>query len=139
MLQIVGVEVMSKSRMGNMKLNDFSTSPPSQVDPESMISTAPAQVATPAPTAAPAQTQLPASIPPSLKEKVVTMNIKIPADLHEWLTETARAIRDNNAEAVPAGERVFPQHLIVAALKHLQSSDVDWQQIKTVQDLNQNG
>ena len=111
--------------MGNMSLKDFGKSSQPQTDFEPMVSTAPAQT-------------LPAdsAVQPPAKEKVVTMNIKIPADLHEWLTETARTIRDNNTEAVPAGDRVFPQHLIVAAVRLLQGADVDWSQVKTVQDLD---
>ena len=134
MLQTVGVEEMSKSRMGSMSLKDFGKSPQTQTDPEPMVSIAPAPTlpSIPAP-AAPAAPD----VQPLPKEKMVTMNIKIPAELHEWLTETAKAIRDNSTEAVPAGERVFPQHLIVAAVRRLQSADLDWHQVKVVQDLDQ--
>jgi hypothetical protein len=69
------------------------------------------------------------------KEKLVTVNIKIGRHHHQWLNETARTIRDNNLEPVAPGERVFPQHLIGVAIDLLQSSDVDWSQVKSVADL----
>lgn len=115
-----------------MSLKDFGKSPQTQTDSEPMIFTAPAPTLSAAPAAPPTIV-----VQPPPKQKMVTMNIKIPAELHEWLTETAKAIRDNSTEAVPAGERVFPQHLIVAAVRRLQSADVDWHQVKVVQDLDQ--
>ena len=69
------------------------------------------------------------------KEKLVTVNIKITRQHHQWLNETARTIRDNNIEPVPPSDRVFPQHLIGVAIDLLQSSDVDWSQVKSVADL----
>jgi hypothetical protein len=69
------------------------------------------------------------------KEKLVTVNIKIARHHHQWLNETARTIRDNNLEPVAPGERVFPQHLMGVAIDLLQSSDVDWSQVKSVADL----
>ncbi len=68
-------------------------------------------------------------------EKLVTVNIKITRQHHQWLNETAWTVRDNNLEPVPPSDRVFPQHLIGVAIDLLQSSDVDWSQVKSVADL----
>ena len=72
---------------------------------------------------------------PAVKEKPVTVNIKISRTQHEWLTDTARTVRDNNTEPVPPGDRVYPQHLIGVAIELLQAGDIDWSQVKNVEDL----
>jgi hypothetical protein len=72
---------------------------------------------------------------PPVKEKPVTVNIKISRTQHEWLTDTARTVRDNNTEPVPPGDRVYPQHLIGVAIELLQAVDIDWSEVKNVEDL----
>jgi hypothetical protein len=79
----------------------------------------------------PSSTQQPAPV----KEKPVTVNIKISRTQHEWLTDTARTVRDNNTEPVPPGDRVYPQHLIGVAIELLQAGDIDWNEVKNVEDL----
>jgi len=74
---------------------------------------------------------------PVVKEKPVTINIKITRVQHDWLMDTAQMVRDNNTEPVPPGERVYPQHLIGFAIELLQTSDIDWKQIKNTEDLKQ--
>ena len=69
------------------------------------------------------------------KEKLVAVNFKITRNQHEWLADTARLVRDNNAQAVPPAERVYPQHLMGVAISLLQQADVDWSQIKKVEQL----
>lgn len=71
----------------------------------------------------------------SPKEKLVTINIKITRTQQEWLTETARTVRENNLEPVPPSDRVFPQHLIGVAIELLQNADVDWSQVRNVEEL----
>lgn len=73
--------------------------------------------------------------PTPVKEKPVTVNIKISRTQHEWLTDTARTVRDNNTEPVPPGDRVYPQHLIGVAIELLQAGDIDWNEVKNVEDL----
>ena len=73
--------------------------------------------------------------PAPVKEKPVTVNIKISRTQHEWLTDTARTVRDNNTEPVPPGDRVYPQHLIGVAIELLQAGDIDWTEVKNVEDL----
>jgi hypothetical protein len=71
------------------------------------------------------------------KEKLVTINIKISRSQQEWLTSTARMVRDNNLEPVLPADRVYPQHLIGIAIELLQMAEVDWSQIKNVDELRQ--
>lgn len=56
----------------------------------------------------------------------MTINIKVTRGQHNWLSDTARMVRDNNDTPVTPSERVFPQHLIGIAVDLLQQSDVDW-------------
>lgn len=71
----------------------------------------------------------------AVSSKPVTINIKIERDQHEWLSDTARVVRDNNEAPVAPGDRVFPQHLIGVAVDLLRSNDVDWSKVKTAEDL----
>ncbi|MBD2247436.1 hypothetical protein [Nostoc sp. FACHB-888] len=137
---------MTKKKMSGMKLSQFSgiksqsepeiTSLTAEVEPtspvvEKMPITSPApKSALEAPTASPTSQAV-------VKEKPVTINIKITRTQHDWLTDTARTVRDNNTEAVPPGERVYPQHLIGVAIELLLSCEVDWSQIKNTEDLKQ--
>ena len=68
-------------------------------------------------------------------EKLVTVNIKIREDQKKWLADTASQVRDNNSSPVPPAERVYPQHLIGVAIDLLQNVDIDWGQIKNVNEL----
>jgi len=118
---------MNTKRMAGMKLGDFSKSP----DPKPLIEIEP-----------PLTEFKVQPTPPLVKktvnagqEKLITVNIKIKASQHEWLNETARLIRDNNTEPVPAGDRVYPQHLIGVAIELLRSSDVNLSQVRNIEDL----
>lgn len=135
---------MTKKKMSGMKLSQFSgiksqsepeiTSPAAEVEPttpvvEKMPVTSPIQQpALSMPTASPTSEAV-------VKEKPVTINIKITRTQHDWLTDTARTVRDNNTEAVPPGERVYPQHLIGVAIELLLSCEIDWSQVKNAEDL----
>jgi hypothetical protein len=79
--------------------------------------------------------EVPPVSPP--KEKLVTINIKITRTQQEWLTDTARMVRENNLDSVPPSERVFPQHLIGVAVDLLQKAEVDWSQVRNVEELYQ--
>ncbi len=122
------------SRMGGLgKLSDFGKTslPQPEASPEPTESTElvlkPELLAQP-----PAGQQQPAP-----QEKLVTINIKIPRSQQSWLTETARTVRDNNDTPVAPSERVFPQHLIGVAIDLLRSTDIDWSQIRNLEDLRQ--
>ncbi len=71
------------------------------------------------------------------QEKLVTVNIKITKSQKDWLAQTATEVRDNNTEPVPPAERVYPQHLIGVAIDLLNSAEVDWSQVKNVEDLRE--
>lgn len=73
----------------------------------------------------------------SIKDKPVTINIKITKSQKDWLSDTASMVRDNNSEPVPPSERVYPQHLIGVAIALLQSADIDWSQIKNEKELRE--
>jgi hypothetical protein len=130
----MGVEVMAK-RMGGMgKLSDFGKTNQPQPKSEAELfdessTTEPAIEVIPQP-------QLD-SQPKQKEEKLVTVNIKITQSQQEWLSDTARDIRGNNSAPVPPNERVFPQHLIGVAIDLLESSGIDWSQIKNVQELRE--
>lgn len=68
-------------------------------------------------------------------EKLVAINIKIPKTQKDWLNQTAVEVRENNNEPVPPGDRVYPQHLIRVAIELLQSADIDWSEVKNIEDL----
>jgi hypothetical protein len=69
------------------------------------------------------------------KEKLATINTKITRAQQQWLTDTARTVRENNSDPVPPSERVFPQHLIGVAVELLQKAEVDWSQVRNVEEL----
>lgn len=121
---------MSSRRMGGMKLGDFGKTTPSKpTEPSSEPEQPPAAQAKPA--------SPPKSKAAPEEEKLTTVNIKIKRSQQEWLADTARQVRDNNTAPVPPSDRVYPQHLIGVAIDLLQSMDVDWQEIRNVEELKQ--
>lgn len=68
-------------------------------------------------------------------DPLTTVNIKIPRSAQRWLQDTAQQVRENNPEPVPPAQRVYPQHLIQAAIALLQAQDVDWDNVRNVDDL----
>ena len=71
------------------------------------------------------------------QEKLVTVNIKVTKSQRDWLADTASQVRDNNIQPVPSKERVYPQHLIGVAIELLQEAEVDWEQVKGIEDLRE--
>ena len=132
---------MSSSKTGRMgglgKLSDFGKSTPMQTPTEQSQPSSPVDTA-PEPKPKPEAESEPEIVPdlqPQSHEPLTTINIKIRRDSHQWLSDTARQVRDNNLDPVPPGERVYPQHLIGVAIELLKSRKVDWSRIKTVKDL----
>ena len=120
----MGTKVMSdKKRMGAMSLSSFGKSSPTSKEP------------------------LPASPPEARKKaksqkkptakaaKTATLNIQVTRAQQKWLQDTAQNIRDNNDKPVPGPQRVYPVHLIQAAIDLLSSQDVEWDEIQDVQGL----
>ena len=109
---------MSTKRMGGLgKLSDFGTT-----------STTNDTLSSP-------QAEKPQQTPTDTREKLVSVNIKIPRTQQEWLADTARQVRENNILPVPPAERVYPQHLIQVAIDLLHASGVDWSKIQNAEDL----
>jgi hypothetical protein len=120
------------SRMGGLgKLSDFGKTSKPQPEPSAEPTESKEIVQEPEQAASPPVKQQPAT------EKLVNINIKITRDQQRWLTDTARIVRDNNDTPVAPSERVFPQHLIGVAIDLLQDTDIDWSQIKNIEDLRQ--
>ena len=71
------------------------------------------------------------------KKELVTVNIKIRKDQKTWLTDTASNIRNNNSEPVPPSERVYPQHLIGIAIDFLEAAEVNWDEVRNVEELRE--
>jgi len=69
------------------------------------------------------------------KDKQVSINIKITRTQQEWLADIAQLVRTNNTDPVAPSDRVFPQHLIGVAIELLKASDIDWEKVKTIDDL----
>ena len=70
-------------------------------------------------------------------EKQVNVNIKIARSQKDWLSSTAQTIRDNNLDPVAPADRVYPQHLIGVAIDYLKSADIDWDDVRNIQQLRQ--
>jgi len=106
---------MTKKKMGSMgKLSQFSGIKRQEEETKAVEKVAPVS-------------------PP--KEKLATINTKITRAQQQWLTDTARTVRENNSDPVPPSERVFPQHLICVAVELLQKAEVDWSQVRNVEEL----
>lgn len=71
------------------------------------------------------------------QEQPVTVNIKIRKNQKAWLTDTAIKVRENNSEPVAPAERVYPQHLIGVAIDLLQAADVDWDEMRNIEELRE--
>ncbi|MBD1995089.1 hypothetical protein H6G00_00400 [Leptolyngbya sp. FACHB-541] len=131
-----------RKRMGSMgKLSDFGkTNAPVQsekqpLEQQPVVKEQPPAVEEPPQPEPPSKTIEAPATSPKPEDRLTTVNIKIYRSQHEWLNDTARQVRDNNETPVPAGDRVYPQHLIQTAIELLRSADVDWTQVKNTEDL----
>jgi hypothetical protein len=115
----------SKKKMGGMRLGNFSGIKSDSQAEELDVENKPPQKITP--TKKVKDTKV--------EKKLVPVNIKLEERQRVLLDEKARIIRSNNVEAVPAKDRVYPQHLIAVAVDLLLDSDIDWSQIKSIDDL----
>lgn len=130
--------MVTKKRMGGMRLSDFGGQAASvQTEPEQSLEPeiAPASVSTTEEKPEQAATQVSKRKTPKKEERLVTVNIKIKESQQDWLADTAKLVRQNNEAPVPASDRVYPQHLIQMAIDFLQSAEVDWQQVKSIEEL----
>lgn len=127
-----GMTSRKGSRMGGLgKLSDFGKTSKTQPEPSSEPTESQEIVQEPEQAAKPPVKQQPAT------EKLVNINIKITRAQQQWLSQTARTVREHNDTPVAPSERVFPQHLIGVAIDLLQDTEIDWSQVKNIEDLRQ--
>lgn len=130
-----------KKRMGNLSLSSFGgvSRPLEREETEVVEEKAPEPSFE---TQAPPQEAAPPGEPKTKakrrrKETLTTINIKIERKQQRWLQDTAQQVRDNNETAVPPNERVYPQHLIGAAIDLLKAQDLNWEEIHNIEELKQ--
>ena len=111
-----------KKRMGAMSLSSFGKSAPASKE----VSPIPFQ----SEPAAKAKKK-----PAENDKKTATLNIQVTRTQQRWLQNTAQDIRDNNDEPVPGPQRVYPVHLIQAAIDLLRSQDIKWDEIHDLAEL----
>lgn len=137
----MGAEMTGKKRMGNLSLSSFGgvSRPPEREAIEvieEQSSETPPEPQTPTKEEAPKAEQKPKA-KRRRKETLTTINIKIERKQQRWLQDTAQQVRDNNETAVPPNERVYPQHLIGAAIELLKAQDLDWEEIHNIEELKE--
>ncbi|VEP13118.1 conserved hypothetical protein [Hyella patelloides LEGE 07179] len=128
---------MTKKKMGNMtslsKLSGIKPKPtdkPETVTPEPEVKKSEVKADKPKETKAKVKKQ-------KKQSELVTVNIKIREDQKTWLANTASQVRNNNSSPVPPAERVYPQHLIGVAIDLLNNADVNWAEVKNVEELRE--
>lgn len=70
-------------------------------------------------------------------EATASINIKINQQQQEWLTATAKTIRNSNQHPTCPHERIYPQHLIAIAVEQLQNANVRWHRVGNVNEIQQ--
>jgi len=139
----MGAEMTGKKRMGNLSLSSFGgvSRPPEREEIEVVEAKAPEPTSE---SQSPPQEEAPQIEPKAKakakrrrKETLTTINIKIERKQQRWLQDTAQQVRDNNETAVPPNERVYPQHLIGAAIELLKAQDLDWEEIHNIEELKE--
>lgn len=70
-------------------------------------------------------------------EATASINIKINHQQQEWLTATAKTIRNSNQHPTCPHERIYPQHLIAIAVEQLQKANVRWHKVGNVNEIQQ--
>lgn len=118
-----------KKRMGAMSLSSFGKTSTAGRDETSIPSVESTQKTEPAQKAKVGKKSIAKS------EKTATLNIQVTRAQQRWLQNTAQDIRDNNDGPVPGPQRVYPVHLIQAAIDLLRTQDVEWDEIKDVEGL----
>ena len=70
-------------------------------------------------------------------EATASINIKISRQQQEWLTATAKTIRNNNQHPTCPHERIYPQHIIAIAVEQLQNANIRWHRLENVEQIQQ--
>lgn len=116
---------MTKKRLQSLSLNDFATSPteaPATQNGQSSGSKAP---------------KVKKASKAKKKEQKSALNISIDRKLQRWLRDTAEDCRRNKAAPQAGEERVYPVHLIEVAIKLLQAQEIDWDDVSTIQQIEE--
>ncbi len=115
-----------KKRMGSMSLSSFGKTSSAGKEKISTPPVEPTQKIEPIEKAKPAKKST---------AKTATLNIQVTRSQQRWLQNTAQDIRDNNDGPVPGPQRVYPVHLIQAAIDLLRTQDIEWDKIKDVEGI----
>ncbi|MEO0708301.1 MAG: hypothetical protein AAF050_21915 [Cyanobacteria bacterium J06649_5] len=124
-----------KKRMGAMSLSSFGkTTPAKAVNASTSVTeTTESKKAEPVNNAPVKKAK--AKKKSQAKSKTATLNIQVTRAQQRWLQNTAQDIRDNNDAPVPGPQRVYPVHLIQAAIDLLRTQDIEWDTIADVEGL----
>lgn len=129
----------AKKRMGNLSLSSFGGVTRQPVQDATENTTESASQTTPTikdiPKAETPKADQKVKAKRKRKETLTTVNIKIERKQQRWLQDTAQQVRDNNEEAVPPNERVYPQHLMGAAIDLLKAQNINWEEIHNIEEL----
>jgi hypothetical protein len=68
-------------------------------------------------------------------EPPANINIKISRQQQEWLTTTAKTIRNGNQQPTCPSDRIYPQHLIAIAVAELQNAGIKWHRVENVREV----
>jgi hypothetical protein len=68
-------------------------------------------------------------------EPPANINIKISRQQQEWLTTTAKTIRNGNQQPTYPSDRIYPQHLIAIAVAELQNAEIKWHRVENVSEI----
>lgn len=135
----MGAKIMAdKKRMGAMSLSSFGKTTPAKVAKSSTSVTEPTEVIESSkaePVKAEPAKKAKTKKKSQAKSKTATLNIQVTRAQQRWLQNTAQDIRDNNDAPVPGPKRVYPVHLIQAAIDLLRTQDIEWDAITDVEGL----
>ena len=132
----MGVKMMAdKKRMGAMSLSSFGKTTPTKPVNNSTLATETAESSKAESVKDVPAKKAKAKKKSQAKSKTATLNIQVTRAQQRWLQNTAQDIRDNNDAPVPGPQRVYPVHLIQAAIDLLRTQDIEWDTITDVEGL----
>ena len=125
----------NKKRMGAMSLSSFGKTTPTKAVNTSASVTEAAEPSKAKPVKDTPTRKAKTKKKAQPKSKTATLNIQVTRAQQRWLQNTAQDIRDNNDAPVPGPQRVYPVHLIQAAIDLLRTQDIEWDTITDVEGL----
>ena len=124
-----------KKRMGAMSLSSFGKTTPAKAVNTSTSATETTESSKAEPVKDAPARKAKTRKKSQAKSKTATLNIQVTRAQQRWLQNTAQDIRDNNDAPVPGPQRVYPVHLIQAAIDLLRTQDIEWDSITDVEGL----